>query len=139
MATAQQFDSAEVGWEAAWLDKEARYFDDLADAAEEAEEAEKSAPIYRTPACPDILLDAAQAAAKAYQERTGCTLADMYAFEAGHVRGLLRRELSRAAALERELLRELQIALNETCNQYHNAGHAERVKARFGLVMEGGL
>ena len=139
MATAQQFDSAEVGWEAAWLDKEARYFDDLADAAEEAEEAEKSAPIYRTPACPDILLDAAEAAAKAYQERTGCTLADMYAFEAGHVRGLLRRELHRAAALERELIRELQLALNETCNSYHDAGHAQRVKATFGLVMEGGL
>jgi hypothetical protein len=63
----------------------------------------------------------------------------MYAFEAGHVRGLLRRELHSAAALERELLLELQLALNETCNQYHSDGHAARVKERFGLVMEGGL
>jgi hypothetical protein len=103
------------------------------------DEAETSQPIYRTPASADGILDAAEAAAKAYQERTGCTLADMYAFEAGHVRGLLRRELHRAAALERELLRELQLALNETCNSYHDAGHAKRVKETFGLVMEGGL
>ena len=41
--------------------------------------------------------------------------------------------------LERELIRELQLALNETCNSYHDAGHAQRVKATFGLVMEGGL
>lgn len=138
MATAQQFDSAEIGWEAAWLKREDDEFDRLADAAnDEAEaEAEKSQPICRIPACPDSLLDAAEAAAKAYQKRTGCTLADMYAFEAGHVRGLLRRELHRAAALERELLRELQLALNETCNSYHDAGHAKRVKETFGLVME---
>lgn len=132
----QQFQQAEIGWEAAWLSKEARAFDDLEDAADEAQEAEKSQPIYRTPACPDSLLDAAEAAAKAYQERTGCTLADMYAFEAGHVRGLLRRELHRAAALERDLIRELQLALNETCNSYHDAGHAKRVKKQYGLVME---
>ena len=130
------FYEAEVGWEAAWLSEEASDFDDLEDAADEAQEAEKSQPIYRTPAGPDSLLDAAEAAAKAYQERTGCTLADMYAFEAGHVRGLLRRELHRAAALERELIRELQLALNETCNSYHDAGHAKRVKETFGLVME---
>ena len=139
MATAQQFDQAQIGWEAAWLSNEDRAFDDLADAADaadEAQEAEKSQPIYRIPACPDSLLDAAEAAAKAYQERTGCTLADMYAFEAGRVRGLLRRELHSAAALERELLRELQLALNETCNAYHTAGHAKRVKETFGLVME---
>jgi hypothetical protein len=133
------FYEAEVGWEAAWLSEEASDFDDLEDAADEAQEAEKSQPIYRTPASADGILDAAEAAAKAYQERTGCTLAEMYAFEAGHVRGLLRRELHRAAALERELLRELQLALNETCNSYHDAGHAKRVKATFGLVMEGGL
>ena len=133
------FYEAEVGWEAAWLSEEASDFDDLEDAADEAQEAEKSQPIYRTPAFPDSLLDAAEAEAQAYQERTGCTLADMYAFEAGHVRGLLRLELHRAAALERELIRELQLALNETCNQYHNDGHAARVKERFGLVMEGGL
>lgn len=136
MATAQQFDSAEIGWEAAWLKREDDEFDRLADAANDEAEAEKSQPIYRTPASADSILDAAEATARVYQERTGCTLADMYAFEAGHVRGLLRRELSRAAALERELIRELQIALNETCNQYHNAGHADRVKERFGLVME---
>ena len=133
------FYEAEVGWEAAWLSEEASDFDDLEDAADEAQEAEKSQPIYRTPAFPDSLLDAAEAEAQAYQSRTGCTLADMYAFEAGHVRGLLRRELHRAAALERELIRELQLALNETCNSYHDAGHAQRVKATFGLVMEGGL
>ena len=130
------FYEAEVGWEAAWLSEEASDFDDLEDAADEAQEAEKSQPIYRTPAFPDSLLDAAEAEAQAYQERTGCTLAEMYAFEAGHVRGLLRLELHRAAALERELIRELQLALNETCNQYHNDGHAARVKERFGLVME---
>ena len=132
----QQFQRAEIGWEAAWLSNEDRAFDDLADAADEAQEAEKSQPIYRIPAYPDSLLDAAEAAAKAYQSRTGCTLADMYAFEAGHVRGLLRRELGRAAALERDLIRELQLALNETCNSYHDAGHAKRVKETFGLVME---
>lgn len=130
------FYEAEVGWEAAWLSEEASDFDDLEDAADEAQEAEKSQPIYRTPAFPDSLLDAAEAEAQAYQERTGCTLAEMYAFEAGHVRGLLRLELHRAAALERELIRELQLALNETCNQYHNDGHAARVKQTFGLVME---
>lgn len=142
MATAQQFDSAEIGWEAAWLTREDNEFDRLADAANDEAEAEKSQPIYRTPASADSILDAAEAAeaaARAYQERTGCTLAEMYAFEAGHVRGLLRRELHRAAALERELIRELQLALNETCNQYHDAGHAARVKQTFGLVMEGGL
>ncbi len=132
----QQFQQAEIGWEAAWLSNEDRAFDDLEDAADEAQEAEKSQPIYRTPACPDSLLDAAEAAAKAYQERTGCTLADMYAWEAGHVRGLLRREMHRAAAMERDLIRELQLALNETCNSYHDAGHAKRVKETFGLVME---
>ena len=84
----------------------------------------------------DSILDAAEAAARAYQERTGCTLADMYAWEAGHVRGLLRREMHRAAAMERDLIRELQLALNETCNSYHDAGHAKRVKETFGLVME---
>lgn len=130
------FYEAEVGWEAAWLSEEASDFDDLADAANDEADAEKSQPIYRTPASADGILDAAEAAAKAYQERTGCTLAEMYAFEAGHVRGLLRRELHRAAALERELLRELQLALNETCNSYHDAGHAKRVKETFGLVME---
>jgi len=135
----QQFQQAEIGWEAAWLSNEDRAFDDLADAANDEAEAEKSQPIYRTPASADGILDAAEAAAKAYQERTGCTLAEMYAFEAGRVRGLLRRELHRAAALERELIRELQLALNETCNSYHDAGHAQRVKATFGLVMEGGL
>lgn len=139
MATAQQFDAAEIGWEAAWLKREDDEFDRLADAANDEAEAEKSQPIYRIPAFPDSLLDAAEAEAQAYQERTGCTLAEMYAFEAGRVRGLLRRELHRAAALERELLRELQIALNETCNSYHDAGHAARVKQTFGLVMEGGL
>lgn len=139
MATAQQFDSAEIGWEAAWLKREDDEFDRLADAANDEAEAEKSQPIYRTPASADSILDAAEATARVYQERTGCTLAEMYAFEAGHVRGLLRRELHRAAALERELLRELQLALNETCNSYHDAGHAQRVKATFGLVMEGGL
>ena len=139
MATAQQFDQAEIGWEAAWLKREDDEFDRLADAANDEAEAEKSQPIYRTPASADSLLDAAEAEAQAYQEHTGCTLAEMYAFEAGHVRGLLRRELHRAAALERELIRELQLALNETCNSYHDAGHAQRVKATFGLVMEGGL
>ena len=136
MATAQQFDSAEIGWEAAWLTREDNGFDRLADAANDEAEAEKSQPIYRTPAFPDSLLDAAEAEAQAYQERTGCTLAEMYAFEAGRVRGLLRRELHRAAALERELIRELQLAINETCNSYHDAGHAARVKQTFGLVME---
>lgn len=139
MATAQQFDSAEIGWEAAWLKREDDEFDRLADAANDEAEAEKSQPIYRTPASADSILDAAEAAAKAYQSRTGCTLAVMYAWEAGYVRGLLRRELHSAAALERMLIRELQLALNETCNQYHNDGHAARVKERFGLVMEGDL
>lgn len=50
MATAQQFDSAEIGWEAAWLTREDNEFDRLADAANDEAEAEKSQPIYRTPA-----------------------------------------------------------------------------------------
>jgi hypothetical protein len=74
MATAQQFDSAEIGWEAAWLTREDNEFDRLADAANDEAEAETSQPIYRTPASADGILDAAEAAAKAYQERTGCTL-----------------------------------------------------------------
>ena len=70
MATAQQFDAAEIGWEAAWLKREDDEFDRLADAANDEAEAEKSQPIYRTPAFPDSLLDAAEAEAQAYQERT---------------------------------------------------------------------
>jgi hypothetical protein len=138
MATAQQFDSAEIGWEAAWLTREDNEFDRLADAANDEAEAEKSQPIYRTPASGQHP-GRSRSRRQGLPERTGCTLAEMYAFEAGHVRGLLRRELHRAAALERELLRELQLALNETCNSYHDAGHAKRVKETFGLVMEGGL
>ena len=62
------FYEAEVGWEAAWLSEEASDFDDLEDAADEAQEAEKSQPIYRTPAFPDSLLDAAEAEAQTYHQ-----------------------------------------------------------------------
>lgn len=53
----------------------------------------------------------------------------------------LESELARVCRLfeqvESDLLVELQTALNETCNGYHDEGHASRVERVYGLRMEG--
>lgn len=68
------------------------------------------------------LTSKAKADAKAYQQRTGCSDASRLAFECGVL-----------GTFVRELMGELQLALNETCNQYYTDGHADRVKAQYGL------
>jgi len=53
----------------------------------------------------------------------------------------LEAELARVCRLfeqtEGDLLVELQTALNETCNGYHDDGHADRVARVYGLRAEG--
>ena len=53
----------------------------------------------------------------------------------------LEAELARVCRLfeqtESGLLVELQTALNETCNGYHDDGHADRVARLYGLRAEG--
>ena len=53
----------------------------------------------------------------------------------------LEAELARVCRVfeqtESDLLVELQTALNETCNGYHNDGHADRVARVYGLRAEG--
>lgn len=71
------------------------------------------------------LVSQAKADAKAYQQRTGCGDEQRLAFECGVLGSFVR-----------ELMGELQLALNETCNQYHMDGHADRVKAQYGLEMQ---
>lgn len=71
------------------------------------------------------LTSQAKADAKAYQQRTGCSDEDRLAFECGVLGSFVR-----------ELMGELQLALNETCNQYHTDGHADRVLRVYGLVWE---
>ena len=110
------------------------YEDDL----DQAEETAKSEPIHRMPNTwqVDKTIADARSMARAYQDRTGCDEAGRLAFECGLLGAHLRELAHFAASVESDLLKELQLALNETCNQYHTDGHADRVKERFGLVME---
>jgi hypothetical protein len=110
------------------------YEDDL----DQAEETAKSEPIHRMPNTwqVDKTIADARSMARAYQDRTGCDEAGRLAFECGLLGAHLRELAHFAASVESDLLKELQLALNETCNQYHTDGHADRVLRVYGLVGE---
>ena len=42
----------------------------------------------------------------------------------------------RLRAENAELRRELQIAVNECCNDYWNKGHGQRVEQKYGIKLE---
>lgn len=108
-------------------------------AATEAAEAEAklSHLILRAPDA-DKLLEEAAAHAREYCQRVGAIdSATRHSAELGALTALVRHACWEMARLEKSLLRELQLALNETCNEYHDAGHADRLLTQYGLVHGG--
>lgn len=105
---------------------------------DQAEETAKSEPIHHMPNPwqVDKTIADARSMAKTYQERTGCDEVGRLAFECGLLGAHLRELAHFAASVESDLLKELQLALNEACNQYHTDGHADRVLRVYGLVGE---
>ena len=104
----------------------------LFDAAEALQQ--ESRPVFSCPTAENVetlLVSCSQAARRLYTDD-----ASRLAFECGMLASSLRVIADQFREVEADLLRELQLALNETCNSYHNAGHAARVEKRFGLVAQ---
>lgn len=109
---------------------------ELLDAAEAAEAKQpQSQPVISCPTAENIetlLVSASQAARRVFPTDDAGRLA----FECGMLASSLRCIADQFREVEADLLRELQLALNETCNSYHDAGHAARVEKRYGLVAQ---